>query len=151
METSSFLKSIGLGALDLQLVTPLFDESELPQHYLNPGYLNETERELFLTASHCALTAENIKATMKEAGNKADPQQVQIWYNRAEEMNLRRDLCLQLMALTARKRLEINYQLSMSVRNDYLVASYPPSSKELTEACEDCPYVDTLTVETSFN
>lgn len=151
METNSFLKTIGLGALDLQLVTPLFDDSELPEHYLNPGYLNETERELFLAASHCVSTSEHIKETMKKAGNNADAKQVQIWYNQAEQMNLRKDLCLQLMALTARKRLDINYQLSMAIRHDYLVASFPPDSKELTEACEDCPYADTIEVEASFN
>jgi hypothetical protein len=139
MSTSnSFLKSVGLGEIDLSLVEPIFDEVEMPETAEPVGYLNSEEKAIFLAACFCSERVIELDEIVGEIPDPLSPADQKLFDESCQWASLR-DLCILMVNWLVRERLKIGYKFFSSVREDFLVFQFPLTPAE-ESICAGCPY-----------
>ncbi len=136
--SSSFLKSIGLGEIDLSLVEPIFDETEMPTTAEHVDYLNSDEKAIFLAACFCAGRVIELDEIVGEIPDPLSPADQKLFDESCQWASLR-DLCIFMVNWLVRERLKISYKFFASIREDFLVFQFPLTPAE-ENICAGCPY-----------
>lgn len=136
--SNGFLKSIGLGEIDLSQVEAIFDEFEMSDAAEHVDYLNDEEKAVFLAACFCSQRILELDDIVDDA-----PEPLSLAHQRLFDESCQwetlRSICFLMVNWLVRERLSIGSQFFTSIREDFLVFKYPLTPEE-ENVCVGCPY-----------